>query len=113
MTKTTAYSILKELGNDLLRQYIYNQLPYPQFNSHDFTNSFAENFQDHFNRMLELHRTEGNDEQSGQIVSRLMGVYLGMNRKALMIEKIGENPPTLNINSTYTKTSLWRKTITL
>ena len=40
MKPPTAYSILKELGNNRLRNYIYENIPEPIFDSHRITNPF-------------------------------------------------------------------------
>ena len=40
MTKITAYTILKELGNEALNKYIYENIAEPIFDSHRITNPF-------------------------------------------------------------------------
>lgn len=40
MTRITAYVILKELGNDALHKYIYENIAEPTFDSHRITNPF-------------------------------------------------------------------------
>ena len=45
MTRITAYVILKELGNDALHKYIYENIAEPTFDSHRITNPFSAGFQ--------------------------------------------------------------------
>ena len=42
MTRITAYVILKELGNDALHKYIYENIAEPTFDSHRITNPFPQ-----------------------------------------------------------------------
>lgn len=108
MTRTTAYSILKELGNDALYKYIYENIAEPIFDSHRVTNPFPQDFRDYYERMLIAHEDEGDIRDRNIIIARSIGNYLGHNSGALQIEKIGEVAST-NMNGEETPTSLWRK----
>jgi hypothetical protein len=105
----TAYTILTELGNDVLREYIYQSIPSEEFDSHDFTNPFVKDFKANYEEMLEVHRAEGDIKDRNVIISRLIGNYLGNNRVSLEIEKTGETT-SLNMNGKISETSKWRKT---
>lgn len=59
MKLPTAYSILKELGNNRLRNYIYENIPEPIFGSHRITNPFPQDFRDYYERMLNALVSEG------------------------------------------------------
>lgn len=109
MEKITAYSILKELGNDALYKYIYEDIAEPTFDSHRVTNPFPQDFKDYYERMLIAHADEGDIRARNIIIARFIGNYLGHNSRALQIEKIGEVTST-NMNGEETPTSLWRKT---
>ncbi|GAB0484888.1 hypothetical protein KML24008_13850 [Alistipes onderdonkii] len=108
MEKITAYSILKELGNDALYKYIYEDIAEPTFDSHRVTNLFPQDFKDYYERMLIAHADEGDIRARNIIIARFIGNYLGHNSRALQIEKIGEVTST-NMNGEETPTSLWRK----
>lgn len=108
MEKITAYSILKELGNDALCKYIYENIAEPSFDSHRVTNPFPQDFKDYYERMLIAHEDEGDIRDRNIIIARSIGNYLGHNSGALQIEKIGEVAST-NMNGEETPTSLWRK----
>ena len=62
MEKITAYSILKELGNDALCKYIYENIAEPTFDSHRITNPFPQDFRDYYERMLIAHEDEATFE---------------------------------------------------
>ena len=109
MEKITAYSILKELGNDALYKYIYENIAEPTFDSHRITNPFPQDFKDYYERMLITHEDEGDIRDRNIIIARSIGIYLGHNSRDLQIEKIGEVTST-NMNGEETPTSLWRKT---
>lgn len=104
-----AYWILKGMGNKVLREHIYKQIPSEIFDSHDFTNSFVKSFSKEFDEMIEVHKPTGDMNDIMRIISNLMGVYLGKNRKDLGIVKIGISDLTVNLNLTFTHTSQWRK----
>ena len=100
MTRITAYVILKELGNDALHKYIYENIAEPTFDSHRITNPFPQDF---------AHADEGDIRNRNVIIANRIGIYLGHNSRDLQIEKIGEVTST-NMNGEETPTSLWRKT---
>ena len=100
MEKITAYSILKELGNENIAE--------PTFDSHRITNPFPQDFRHYYERMLIAHEDEGDIRDRNIIIARSIGNYLGHNSGALQIEKIGEIAST-NMNGEETPTSLWRK----
>ena len=108
MEEITAYSLLKELGNDALYKYIYENIAEPTFDSHRITNPFPQDFKDYYERMLIAHEDEGDIRDRNIIIARSIGNYLGHNSRALQIEKIGEVTST-NMNEEETQTSLWRK----
>lgn len=71
MKPPTAYSILKELGNDALHKYIYENIAEPTFDSHRITNLFPQDFRDYYERMLIAQRmkaTSGIGMSSSQTV---------------------------------------------
>lgn len=109
MEKITAYSILKELSNDAMHKYIYENIAEPSFDSHRVTNPFPQDFKDHYERMLIAHADEGDIRNRNVIIANRIGIYLGRNSRALHIKKIGEVTST-NMNGEETPTSLWRKT---
>lgn len=109
MTRTTAYSILKELGNDALYKYIYENIAEPIFDSHRVTNPFPQDFKEHYERMLIAHADEGDIRNRNVIIANRIGIYLGRNSRDLQIEKIGE-VTSINMNGEKTPTSLWNKT---
>ena len=109
MKPPTAYSILKELGNDALHKYIYENIAEPTFDSHRITNLFPQDFRDYYERMLIAHADEGDIRNRNVIIANRIGIYLGHNSRDLQIEKIGEVTST-NMNGEETPTSLWRKT---
>lgn len=108
MAKITAYVILKELGNDALHKYIYENIVESTFDSHRITNPFPQDFKNYYERMLIAHADEGDIRDRNIIIARFIGNYLGHNSEALQIEKIGEVTST-NMNGKETPTSLWRK----
>lgn len=108
MKPPNVYSILKELGNDALYKYIYENIAEPTFDSHRITNPFPQDFQDCYERILIAHADEGDIRDRNIIIARSIGNYLGHNSRALQIEKIGEVTST-NMNGEETPTSLWRK----
>lgn len=108
MEKITAYSILKELGNDALYKYIYENIAEPSFDSHRITNPFPHDFKNYYERMLIALANEGDTRNRNVIIANRIGIYLGHNSRALQIEKIGEVTST-NMNGEETPTSLWRK----
>ena len=109
MEEITAYSILKELGNDALYKYIYENIAELTFDSHRITNYFPQDFQDCYERMLIAHADKGDIRNRNAIIANRIGIYLGHNSRALQIEKIGE-VTSINMNGEETPTSLWRKT---
>jgi hypothetical protein len=109
MKPPTAYSILKELGNDALRRYIYENITEKTFDSHRITNHFPQDFKDYYERMLIAHADEGDLLNQNVIIANRIGIYLGQNSRALRIEKIG-TVTSANMNGKDTPTSLWRKT---
>ena len=108
MKPPTAYSILKELGNDALHKYIYENIAEPTFDSHRITNLFPQDFRDYYERMLIAHADEGDIRNRNVIIANRIGIYLGRNSRDLQIEKIGEVTST-NMNGEETPTSFWRK----
>ena len=90
MTRITAYVILKELGNDALHKYIYENIAEPTFDSHRITNPFPQDFRDYYERMLIAHADEGDIRNRNVIIANRIGIYLGHNSRDLQIEKIGE-----------------------
>lgn len=108
MAKITAYSILKELGNDALHKYIYENITESTFDSHRITNYFPHDFKNTYERMLIAHADKGDIRDRNAIIANRIGIYLGRNRRALQIEKIGEVTST-NMNGEETPTSFWKK----
>ena len=108
MEEITAYSILKELGNDALYKYIYENIAEPTFDSHRITNPFPQDFRDYYERMLIAHADEGDIRNRNVIIANRIGIYLGRNSRDLQIEKIGEVTST-NMNGEETPTSFWKK----
>ena len=90
MKPPTAYSILKELGNDAMHKYIYENIAEPTFDSHRITNPFPQDFRDYYERMLIAHADEGDIRNRNVIIANRIGIYLGRNSRDLQIEKIGE-----------------------
>ena len=45
---TETYRILKELGNDQLRRYIYENIAEPTFDSHRITSRFPQDFRTYY-----------------------------------------------------------------
>jgi len=109
MPKMTAYSILKELGNDALRRYICENIAEPVLDLHRITNPFPQDFKDYYERILIAHAGKGDIRNRNVIIANRIGIYLGHNSRALQIEKIGEVTST-NMNGKETQTSLWKKT---
>lgn len=109
MKRPSAYSILKELGNEALRRYIYESIAEPVFDSHRITNPFPQDFKEHYERMLIVHASAGDMRNRNVIIANRIGIYLGHNSRALQIERIGKVTST-NMNGEETPTSLWRKT---
>lgn len=87
MKPNTAYSILREIGNEVLSRYIYENIAEPIFDSHRITNPFPQDFKGHYERMLTAHSTEGSVEARNIVIANLIGIYLGRNKKALNIRK--------------------------
>ena len=110
MEEATAYSILKELGNDTLCRYIYENITELTFDSHRITNHFPQDFKDYYERMLVAHTHEGDIRNRNVIIANRIGIYLGQNSQALQIEKIGEVTST-NMNGEESPTSLWKKLV--
>ena len=108
MKPPTAYSILKELGNDALHKYIYENIAEPTFDSHRITNPFPQDFRDYYERMLIAHADESGIRDRNIIIARSIGNYLVHNSRDLQIEKIGEVMST-NMNGEETPTSFWKK----
>ena len=103
-----AFLLLKELGNDALHKYIYENIAEPTFDSHRITNPFPQDFRDYYERMLIAHADEGDIRNRNVIIANRIGIYLGRNSRDLQIEKIGEVTST-NMNREETQTSLWKK----
>ncbi len=90
MEEITAYLLLKELGNDALHKYIYENIAKSTFDSHRITNPFPQDFKDHYERMLIAHADEGDIRNRNVIIANRIGIYLGRNSRDLKIEKIGK-----------------------
>lgn len=105
---TTAYTILKQLGNDTIRKYIHESIPLREFDSHYFIKSFLDDFKNEYDDMLNAHKTLGDQKKQNQRISNLIGNYLGKNQTVLGITKIGD-VESLNINGSKTTNSKWRK----
>ena len=73
MTRITAYVILKELGNDALHKYIYENIAEPTFDSHRITNPFPQDFRDYYERMLIAHADEGDIRNRNVIIANRIG----------------------------------------
>lgn len=108
MAKITAYSILKELGNDALHKYIYENITESIFDSHLITNYFPHDFKNHYERMLIAHADKGDIQDRNVTIARLIGNYLGNNSRILEIENIGTTN-SKNMNGNESRVSIWRK----
>lgn len=106
---TETYRILKELGNDQLRRYIYENIAEPTFDSHRITSRFPEEFRPYYERMLSALAREGNIQDPHFAIANQIGNYLRLNSQALQIEKIGE-VTSMNMNGRTSRSSLWKKT---
>lgn len=107
---TETYRILKELGNDQLRRYIYENIAEPTFDSHRITSRFPEEFRPYYERMLSALAREGDDtREPHRAIANQIGNYLRQNSRALEIEKIGE-VTSMNMNGRTSRSSLWKKT---
>lgn len=109
MTKT--YRILKELGNHRLRNYIYENIAEPTFDSHRITSRFPQDFRTYYERMLNALASEGNIPQNPHFaIANQIGNYLRLNSQALQIEKIGDARSS-NMNGKTSRSSLWKKAV--
>lgn len=107
---TETYRILKELGNDQLRRYIYENIAEQTFDSHRITSRFPEEFRPYYERMLSALAREGDDtREPHRAIANQIGNYLKRNSRALEIEKIGE-VTSMNMNGRTSRSSLWKKT---
>lgn len=112
MKKSSTYSILKEIGDDALRKYIYKNVTESSFDSHRITNYFPKDFKDYYERMLATLADKGDVKIRNVAIANLIGIYLGQNRRVLQIEKVGINK-SQNMNGEESTTSLWRKTVSI
>lgn len=110
LTRTTAYIIMGEIGNETLLGFIRNALPTHEFTSHDFTMFFPIHFPNEYERMLEIYVEYGEIPYRNQKITNAIGRYLGKHRQSLHIEKIG-TARSKNINGTISPASVWHKTI--
>lgn len=107
---TETYRILKELGNDQLRRYIYENIAEPTFDSHRITSRFPEEFRPYYERMLSaLARERDDTREPHRAIANQIGNYLKRNSRSLEIEKIGE-VTSMNMNGRTSRSSLWKKT---
>ncbi len=109
-TRTTAYTIMGEIGNETLFNFIHNVLPARKFTSHDFTMLFPVHFPNEYERMLEVYAEYGETPYRNQQITRLIGIYLYNYQCELHIEKI-RDVRSENINGTISQASIWRKTL--
>ncbi len=80
----TAYSILRNFGNDNLLLYIRKKMPV-EFDSHYFIKDFLDNHKELYEDMLDTHAAEGDCKHRKQRISILMGLYLWNNFRSLGI----------------------------
>ena len=109
-TRTTAYTIMGEIGNETLLRFIRNAFPSREFTSHDFTMLFPTHFSNEYERMLEASAEYGEMPYRNQQITRAIGKYLGNHRQSLHIDNIGK-ARSKNINGTISQASIWRKTL--
>ncbi len=108
--RTTAYTIMGEIGNETLLRFIRNAFPSREFTSHDFTMLFPTHFPNEYERMLEVYAEYGEMPYRNQKITNAIGKYLGNHRQSLHIEKIG-TAKSKNINGSISSASVWRKTL--
>lgn len=106
--KSTVYAIIKELGNEPLHRYIYENIAENQFDSHRITNYFHQFFKDYYERMLIALGNKNDITNKNVIIANSIGNYLGRNQRELQIEKIGK-VISVNMNGNLSSTSLWQK----
>lgn len=109
-TRTTAYTIMGEIGNETLFNFIHTVLPAREFTSHDFTMLFKTHFSNEYERTLEVYAEYGETPYRNQQITRLIGIYLYNHQCELHIEKI-RDVRSENINGTVSSASIWRKTL--
>lgn len=109
-TRTTAYTIMGEIGNETLFNFIHTVLPAREFTSHDLTMLFPVHFPNEYERMLDAYVEYGETPYRNQKITNAIGKYLGNHRQSLHIEKIG-TAKSKNINGTVSSASIWRKTL--
>lgn len=109
-TRTTAYTIMGEIGNETLFNFIHNVLPARKFTSHDFTMLFKTHFSNEYERMLEVYAEYGETPYRNQQITKAIGKYLGNHQQSLHIDNIGK-ARSKNINGTVSSASIWRKTL--
>ena len=109
-TRTTAYTIMGEIGNETLFNFIHNVLPARKFTSHDFTMLFPVHFPNEYERMLDAYVEYGETPYRNQKITNAIGKYLGNHRQSLHIEKIG-TAKSKNINGTVSSASVWHKVL--
>lgn len=107
--RTTAYTIMGEIGNETLLGFIRNAFPSREFTSHDFTMLFPTHFPNEYERMLDAYVEYGEMPYRNQQITRAIGRYLDKHRQSLYIDNIGK-ARSMNINGTISPASVWRKT---
>lgn len=109
-TRTTAYTIMGEIGNETLLEFIRNALISHEFTSHEFIYLFRTHFRNEYERMLEIYAEYGEIKYRNKQIANAIGRYLGHHRQSLYIEKI-DTKRDMNINETISAASIWRKTL--
>ena len=105
--QTTAYTIMEEMGNAVLNNFIQSIIP-PRFSSHNFISLFCSHFSAEYERMLQAYpECEDNNHRNTKISNAIVR-YLGNHQIGLSIEKIGVEH-SKNINGTMSNASVWRK----
>ena len=107
--RVTAYSIIREIGNEVLRNRILPELE-DDFTSHEFIKKLVFLFREEYHRMQEAHADCGDSAHRNQIISRLIGLYLWRNSRELHIERVGALS-SKNINYTSSIATVWHKTL--
>lgn len=105
--QTTAYTIMEEMGNVVLSNFIQRIVP-PRFSSHDFMDLFRSHFSVEYKQMLQVCPECEDEKHRNAKISNAIGRYLGNHQIGLRIEKIGVEH-SKNINGTMSKASVWRK----
>ena len=107
ISRTTAYSIMSEIGDTELLAFIRRTFVVNLFSSHDFIESFVAHYSVEYERMQDVYAEYGDICYRRKMIANAIGRYLGNHCDRLCIEKVRVER-SKNINETMSSATVWR-----